>query len=439
MAFADALSPLQHRNYRLYFFGQSVSLVGSWMAYMAQGWLITVLAHDNEGVANTYLSMLYGVGTIPFLLGGLLTGSLADRSSPKKILIIAISCQLLLSLLLAFLVYTKQIELWHVIGISLLLGVTSVFESPAFAALYPTLLPNNEFAQASALDSNINQLSRLIGPALGGIFARLFVGSQEMTGIAQCLFWDAISYIPVILAFILVKIPEKEKEEREAALEGEKKQEPSMWEHIKEGFQLLRKNNILAAFIILNAIYPVLCAAHVNLIASYLRFERNLGPDAYSGILSLQGIAALVASFIGTIFITKIAYKGRFLLFFYLLFYILVIFTSRVGSFAVIAVLTVLAAAVYNWGSTLRSALYQQVVPREARGRIAGISQMLFFGFVPFGSLWSAAVARSSGSGVSMLIGASLSVVAVVIIALTIPAFFKSDKEIIGEEKEIVG
>jgi predicted MFS family arabinose efflux permease len=154
--------------------------------------------------------------------------------------------------------------------------------------------------------------------------------------------------------------------------------------------------------------------------------------ETLGSILSFQGVAALVASLIGTVFIAKITHKGRFLLLFYFLFYLLVIIISRVGSFPAIAALTVLAAAVYNWGSTLRSALYQQVVPREARGRIAGINQMLFFGLVPLGSLWSAAVARAMGSGFSMLIGAVLSVLAVIIIALTIPAFFKSDKDIIG-------
>jgi MFS family permease len=276
MVFTNALSPLRHRNYRLYFFGQAISLIGSWMSYMAQGWLVTVLANGNQAVANTYLSLLYGAGTIPFLFGGLLTGSFADRASPRKILIVAVSCQLLLNLLLAFLVYTRQVEFWHVIGLTLLLGVTSVFENPAFAALYPTLLPDEEFPQASALDSNINQLARLIGPALGGLFARFFVGSQEMIGVAQCIFWDAISYIPVILAFVLIEVPKKEVSEADKKTEPDTKK-PSMWAHIKEGFALLRQNNILAAFIILNAIYPLLCAAHVNLIASYLRFERNLG------------------------------------------------------------------------------------------------------------------------------------------------------------------
>jgi predicted MFS family arabinose efflux permease len=438
MAFADALSPLRHRNYRLYFFGQSVSLIGSWMAYMAQGWLVTVLAHGNEAVASTYLSILYGASTIPFLFGGLITGSFADRSSPKNILIVAVSFQLVINLLLAFLVYTNQVELWHVIVLTLLLGVTSVFETPAFAALYPTLLPDSEFAQSSALDSNINQLARLLGPAIGGIFARFFVGSQEMMGVAQCIFWNAISYIPVVIAFILLKVPIKEVSQAELDAKNETgAKKPSMLAHIKEGFVLLRQNNILAAFIILNAIYPLLCAPYINLIASYIRFERKLGADAYGSILSLQGIAALVASLIGTIFIKKIAYKGRFLLFFYFLFYVLVVVTARMESFILIAVVTVVAAVVYNWGSTLRSALYQQVVPREARGRIAGISQMLFFGLVPLGSLWSAAVARTMGSGFSMLIGAILSVVAVIIIAFTIPTFFKSDKEIIGEKPTV--
>ena len=431
MTFTKNLSPLNHHNFRLYFFGEAVSLIGNWIAYMAEGWLITVLAKGNQTVANNYLSLMYTSGTVPSLLGALFTGSFADRYSPRKILIVAVTCQLILMLIFAGLVFSHQIVLWHIILLVVLLGVTSVFEYPAFDALYPHLLPESEFPQAGALTSNINQLARLLGPAIGGLFARVFTGPQEMRGIAQCLLFDALSYIPVLIAFLLLKVTIPPPAESL----GDAKP-PSILAHIGEGFQILRKNNLVAAFILLNAIYPLLCAPYINLIASYLRFDRKLGGDAYGTILSVQGIGALFASLLGTIYITKIKNKGRLVFVFYLIHYLLVMALTRSTSLALIAPLAVAGAVFYNWAGTLRGALYQQVVPREARGRMAGINQMLFYGLVPLGSAWSVIVADRASSGLSIFIGAALSITALVVIAFVLPNFLKSDSALIAAVPE---
>ena len=191
------LASLQrHRNYRLYFAGQFVSQIGTWLQTAAQAWLILELTHSAQAVGVLGF-FFYG----PYAVLGLVGGALADRWDRQKTLLVTQVAMALCALLLALAVYGHFATVWFIDAVAFVRGVVLVFNSPSRQALMVQLVGRSELGNAIALNSSLNNATRIVGPALAGVLI-------ETTGLGMCFLLNAISFIPVIWAIAAMRTSE---------------------------------------------------------------------------------------------------------------------------------------------------------------------------------------------------------------------------------------
>jgi predicted MFS family arabinose efflux permease len=192
--FKETFAALQSPNYRLWFIGQLVSLVGTWMQSTAQGFLIFQITHSPAFLG--YVSFAAG---IPFWIFTLYGGVIADRISKRKLLIITQSAMMILAVILAILTFTNLVQAWHVIVLSFFLGVANAFDAPARQSFVVELIDRKDMTNAIALNATMFNLGVVIGPAVAGLV-------YAWLGPAWCFTINAISFIAVIIALAMMKL-----------------------------------------------------------------------------------------------------------------------------------------------------------------------------------------------------------------------------------------
>ena len=198
IAWLDAFSAFRHRNYRIFFSGQVVSLVGTWLQTTAEGWLVYQLS--GSSVALGFIRFAH---MLPFALIALAGGIVADRHSKRAILLSTQCASMLLALVLAALVHFGWIEVWHVAAIGFLLGVVNAFDVPARQSFVVELVGREDLINGIALNSSMFNLARVAGPAVAGVL----IGAVGMAG---CFLLNGISYIAVIIGYGLLRLPKHE-------------------------------------------------------------------------------------------------------------------------------------------------------------------------------------------------------------------------------------
>ena len=187
-------APLNHPNYRLWFIGQLVSLVGTWMQSTAQGYLIYDLTHSAAYLG--YVGFASGVPTVLLTLYG---GVVADRVPRRTLLIITQIYMMLLAVALATLVFTNLIQPWHILVLAFLLGIGNSFDAPARQSFVVELVGHDDLANAIALNSSMFTTANAVGPAVAGL-------TYAVVGPAWCFTINAISFLAVILALSLMRL-----------------------------------------------------------------------------------------------------------------------------------------------------------------------------------------------------------------------------------------
>jgi MFS family permease len=400
MALPRALSALRHRDFRLYWVGQAISLVGTWMQVMAQGWVVTDLSSD-----AIVLGLLNAAGSLPMLLLSLKGGELADRMEKRRILIATQIAMMLLAFGFAGLVYSGRLALWHVFAMSVLLGIAAAFDLPAAQSMPPELVEPEEIPNAVALMQSIFHGARLVGPALAGILIARF-------GRGSAFIANGASYIAVI--FTLTAIAPRPARARRPGAGG-----PGAGggrSMIGEGFAYVRSEPAVRALIALTAlitglIFPFLAV----LMVYYVRYA--LGTDD-AQVLGLMMSASGLGSLIGAAAIFSGSARSRRG---WLVGGILGVCVGLVGlsvARAIALVLPFAAVLAFSVSSLMGrvSQMVQERVPGELRGRVMGIYSLSFSGIMPFAAmLWSWLVDRMGrGQGYTrvMQISAALFLVA---------------------------
>jgi MFS family permease len=197
---SDIFSSLRARNYRIYFIGQGVSLIGTWMQNVALSWLVYRLT------GSVFLLGLIGfTSQIPTFVLSPFTGVLTDRHNRLKIMTIAQVLFMLQALTMAILVLLNAVEVWHIIALSLVFGIISAFDAPARQSLVVDLIDDQKnLGNAIALNSALFNAARLIGPAIAGL-------TIAAVGEGICFLLNAFSFAAVIAALLMVKIPAKQR------------------------------------------------------------------------------------------------------------------------------------------------------------------------------------------------------------------------------------
>jgi MFS family permease len=384
---------LHHRNYRLFFGGQGISLIGTWMQQIAMSWLVYDLTH------SAFLLGFVGfLGQIPSLLLSPFAGVLSDRWNRHRIVICTQSLAMLQAFVLALLTLTGAIAIWHIIILALFLGFINAFDMPTRQAFVVEMVETGEdLGNAIALNSLLFNGARLLGPSIGGILIALL-------GEGMCFLLNGISYIAVIVALLAMKITKREIRSRSS----------QVLKDLREGFTYAFGFPPIRSLLLLLALTSLTAMPYTVLMPVFAKNILHGGPQTLGFLLGASGVGAAV----GAIYLasrTSVLGLGR-----------LIVIASSIFGIALIAfsisrilLLSLLLLVLTGFGMMVQMAssntVLQTIVEEDKRGRVMSLYTMAFMGMVPFGSLLAGSLASKIGapgtimiSGIACILGSTL-------------------------------
>jgi MFS family permease len=387
-AFENIFSSLRSRNYRLYFIGQGISLIGSWMQSIALSWLVYRLT------GSVFLLGLIGfLSQIPTFVLAPVTGVLTDRYSRLGILKLSQLFFLLQALSMALLVMTNLITVWHIITLSLFFGIISAFDAPARQALVVDLIDNPEdLGNAIALNSAIFNAARLVGPAIAGIVIAL-------VGEGVCFLLNSVSFLAVIMALFMVNIQEKQKDI----------QQNNFKESLIEGYRYTFHSVPIRTLIFLLASLSLLGLSFIVILPAYSKEVLQGGSDTLGFLMSALGAGALI----GALYMASrktVLGLGRIISISVIVLGVSVIAggLSKELYFSLIAfffsgLTMILSLSAIN-------TMIQTIADEDKRGRVMSFYAMALMGVYPIGNLLVGTIASGTGIPVALLLSGIVTV-----------------------------
>jgi MFS family permease len=391
-------SSLRHRNYRLWFWGQLVSLFGTWMQVTAQGFLVFELTHS-----SAYLGLVGFAAGLPTWIFMPYGGVIADRVKRRSLIIITQTTMMILAFVLAGLTFSGVVRPWHIIGLAFLLGIANAFEAPARHAFVPDMVGREDLTNAIALNSTIFNSATVIGPAAAGITYAAF-------GPAWCFIINGASFLAVLTALMLMKL---KLAPRSAFVS-------SPWQDLKEGLRYVLNHRMIRTLVGLVMITSLFGSSFAVLFPAWAVNILHGDATTNGWLQSARGAGALF----GALLIASLGrfnFRGRLLTAGALSFpLLLVVFAlSRWLPLTLVFCVGIGGAAILIFN--LANALIQTLVRDSLRGRVMGFYSMTFFGFMPVGALWIGIVAEHLGDTVAVLANAGLMLVFAVLIWVLAP------------------
>jgi MFS family permease len=389
---------LRYRNYRLWFIGQLVSVVGTWMQMTAQSFLVFELTHS-----TAYLGYVGFAAGIPSWVFMLYAGVVADRVAPRLLLLITQTTMMLLAFVLAALTFSGLVQPWHIVLLALALGMANAFDAPARQVFAFELVEREHLTNAIALNSSLFNLGSVVGPSVAGL-------TYAAIGAAWCFALNGVSFIAIIVALLLMHLPARAPVARTR----------SALAQLKEGLRYTRAHPLLPTLIAIPAVTAMFGSAYGTLLPAWA--VEILGGDARTnGLLqSARGAGSLV----GALMIAALGYygrRGRWLTTGTFVYPILLIAfaAARWLPFSLLVLVGVGwgGMVIFNMGNTL----VQTHVSDEFRGRVMSIYTLTFFGGMPLGALWAGALAQYIGAPLTVVVSALISLVFAVLFWARVP------------------
>ena len=363
-AFIQVFVSLKSYNFRLYFGGQCISLIGTWMQQIAMSWLVFRLTGSVFLLATvTFMAQ------IPILVATPYMSVFVDRFDRRKLLMLTQSLSMLQALLMAVLTLTGLIQVWHIMILSLLIGLINALDNPTRQSFYPSLVPRDKLSNAIALNSAVINGSRLIGPAVGGVLIGLL-------GEGICFLLNGISYIAVIIALLMMRVmPQRGK--------GVKQK---VWEDMRDGFQYVVGNIPIRTLLLLMSVISFFGLPLMTFIPAYVKTILHGGSEMLGLLLSCIGIG----SFIAALYLAarkSVLGLGKVVMLSGVLLGIGLSVMSFVSIPWVAAVLCLPIGFSVIAAVASINTLLQTLSREDKRGRVMGYMAMAFTGMAPVGSI----------------------------------------------------
>ncbi len=377
---------LRHRNFQLFFGGQLISLIGTWMQSVAQSWLVYRL---------TGSALLLGAAgfasQIPVFLFSPLGGIAADRFNRRKIVIATQVASLLLALLLAALTLLGKIQVWQVFVLAGLLGVVNAFDIPGRQSFLVDMVGREDLMNAIALNSSMFNGARVVGPAIAGILvARI--------GEGWCFFSNAVSYIAVIAGLLLMKVHSPV---RAVAV--------SPLEHMMEGFRFVNRTAPIRALLLLLGLVSLVGMPYVVLMPIFADKILHGGARGLGILMGATGIGALLGA-LTLAFRDGVKGLGRWVAACCAGFGASLVVFSLSHRFWVSVILLLPVGYAMMLQMACSNTLIQVMVPDALRGRVMAVYSMMFMGMAPIGALLGGALADQFGAQWTVAVGGVASV-----------------------------
>jgi predicted MFS family arabinose efflux permease len=386
---------LKHRNFRLFWFGQCISVIGSWMQNIGQSWLVLELTHS-----ALKLSIVTMLQFIPMMIFSLYAGTLVDRFPKRNMLIITQSTLAVLAVVLATLTWFGAVEYWHVLILSLLLGFVNTFDIPTRQSFVIELVGKEDLTNAIALNSTIFNLGRIVGPAVAG----LLIG---LVGISVCFYLNAISFIAVIVNLWLIRVPAKVIRGDECgALKNVSRD-------IREGLSYINGKQIIKQPLILLALISTFVMNYNILVPVFAQQELNQNATGYGLLMTSMGIG----SFIGSLTLVIKSRKEprlRYLVGGALFTSIFLAVLALEKIFLLSCITLFLIGFCTIIFTTLVNTMIQINSSDDMRGRVMSVYTLVFGGVVPIGSFFTGQVSEYAGTPGCMIISGFIGILAAV-------------------------
>jgi MFS family permease len=380
---------LKHRNYRLFFTGQAISVIGTWMQRVGQAWLVLQLTHSAVAVGILALAQF-----MPFTVFGLFAGVIVDRLDARRLVIATQTAQMTLASVLAGIAMAGLVQAWHVYVVAALLGVTQVLDAPGRQALTYAMVGPAELPNAIALNSSVFNGARIFGPALGGVLIAAVGASVAFAA-------NAASYLAVLASLLAMRRDELHVVERVAR---------STFLHgVREGLAYVRHSRRAGVVLTLVGLVSLFSVNLNVLLPIFAKRTLESGADTYGLLASVFGAGALVGA-LATAALGRASLK------------LLLLGTAGYGvselllapqqSLGLALVLLFLAGVCFTTWSSNANTLLQLEAPDHLRGRVIGL---FYFGFAGSGSLGGVLAGWLAAAGGTRLAFAVAGVVPVVL------------------------
>jgi MFS family permease len=374
---------LKHRNFRLFFLGQLISLIGTWMQNTAQSWLVYQLTGS-----KLLLGVVAAVGSAPMLLFSTWGGSVADRHPKRTVVLCTQTAMMLLAFAFAALVWSGLVRPAHILVLAALGGVVMAFDMPARQAFMVEMTNREDLMNAVSLNSSIVNGARVIGPAVAGFL-------MAETGMAMCFLLNGLSFIAVIVGLLMMRLPRFVPPEKPT----------STWRHALDGFAYVARHRRVRTLLLLFGVVGIFGWSYSVLMPAFAADVLHVGERQYGALLSANGIGALcgalgVATFGHRVSRRLLVLGG------------LGVFSAMLLLLAVTRnyYLALVWLAIAGWGMLLyfstTNTLIQTSVADGMRGRVMGIWALVFGGMMPVGGLEAGVLSHWLGVPWTVAIGA---------------------------------
>jgi MFS family permease len=404
---AETFRALRHRNYQLFFSGQLISLIGTWMDQVAESWLVYRLTGS-----ALLLGTVAFASQIPVFLLAPIGGALADRMDRRRILITTQSSMMLVTFVLAWLTLSHRVHIWQVVALAAITGVINAFDLPARQSFVVDMVSRADLVNAIALNSSMFNGARVIGPAVAGVV---------VAGIGEgwCFFANGVSFIAVIIGLWMMKM-----ERPRMSIEG------SPLENIIEGFNFVTRTRPMRALMLLLGLVSFAALPYAVLMPLFADKILHGGPKALGLLMGSSGVGALCGALL---LATRKSLRG-------LSTWVAVACTGlgvtlALFSFSRTLWLSALLLAPVGFCTMVQMAssntLIQSMVPDRLRGRVMSFYAMTFMGMAPLGSLLAGSLAHNLGASWTVFIGGMAAICGAAIFWTKLPVLRPATREMI--------
>ncbi len=399
-----SLRAMKHRNFRLFFWGQLISVIGVWMQSTALQWLVYRITGS-----QTSLGLVTFISFLPVLVLSLFMGVLVDRLPKRRILVITQSFFMIGALVLAALTWLDLVQYWHILALSFLLGFGNALDMPARQAFVTEMVNDdkNDILNAISLNSTLFNIARIIGPSIAGVVVAAL-------GEAPAFAINGISYLAVIAALLMMKLSQGSREPKTTKTLGQ----------MREGFAFIGSEKDILWLVIMVAAYSLVGFGSLTLVPVFAKDILKIGVAGFGQLLTWQGVGALVGGVLLVLFGDHL-HKGKLILISRILLgpAIICLALSRTPwlSMGVMAVLgyTFLTQLV------LTNTLIQTIVPDNLRGRVISTYTWALGGFYPLGSLIMGYLGDGIGAPNAGLLSGSACILALILNLIIYPSLHR--------------
>ena len=405
---AFVVRALRHRNYRLFFFGQGVSLIGTWMQGMALGWLVYRLTGSEVllGVV-AFSTQILTFLTAPF------AGVIADRVNRRKILVVTQTAAMMQAFLLAALTLSGVVTVWHIIVLGMVMGLIAGFDIPIRQSFVVEMIESREdLSNAIALNSSLVNGARLVGPSLAGIVV-------AVAGEGICFLLNGVSFLAVLAALLAMRIKPA----------GARGRDTRMLHHLKEGFDYAFGSAPIRALLLLVAIVSLFGMSYGVLLPVFAKAVLHGGPRTQGFLMAATGVGALC----GAVFLASrkdVRGLARVMTGASVLFGVALIGFSVSRSVWLSLGMLVLAGLGMMIQMAGNNTLLQMIVDDDKRGRVMSFYTMAFMGMGPFGSLLAGGLAGTVGAPTTVAVCGLCCVLAAGVFVTKLPIVERSVRAI---------